>query len=60
MKGPKGKDEEVEEEEEKEEDDDVRQYSPHWCNLLSVNLMLTDLKARNDLVVGLLGSEVMN
>jgi len=37
----------------------VRQDPPHCCNLLSVDPMLTGPKARNCLVVGLLGSQVM-
>jgi hypothetical protein len=37
----------------------IRQDPPLCCNLLSVHLVLTDLKARNRLVVGLLGSQVM-
>jgi len=37
----------------------VRQDPPHCCNPLSVDPVLTGLKARNRLVVGLLGSQVM-
>jgi len=37
----------------------VRQELPHCSNLLSVDPVLTGLKARNRLVVGLLGSQVM-
>jgi hypothetical protein len=37
----------------------ARRDPPHCCNLLSVDPMLTGLKAHECLVVGLLGSQVM-